>query len=421
MKYLSLGEVCHVIKGETGITKAVPGDYPMVTTGKNRITHNEYQLDTEAALVPLVSATGHGHASIKRIHYETGKFAFGSILAACVPKDESYSAKFLYIYFSLMKDYVIVPLMKGSANVSLTLTNLKKAKVPDIGIEKQLLIVDLYEKLKIKHDQLRMLLESTGSDLKLLKEAILSEAVQGKLTKKWRAENSDIEPASVLLEKIKAEKEQLIKDKKIKKSQKLHQKAKESPSFQVPNSWEINRFWDIIWCFRGHNPPKSEFIHEPREGYVRFVQITDFKTDSRAVYVPDSNKLKKVKRGEILMAAYRHIGKLSREMEGAFNVALCKVNCIDPFNIDFLELLIGTPFVKGELLAESERGHIPSMHSDHLLSLWVPVPPLAEQKAIVEKVNTLMAFCDQLEKAIEESTTQIEQLMQSCLKEVFEG
>ena len=50
----------------------------------------------------------------------------------------------------------------------------------------------------------------------------------------------------------------------------------------------------------------------------------------------------------------------------------------------------------------------------------ITIPPLEEQKVIVEKVNSLMALCDELEQQIETSQTQIEQLMQSCLKEVFE-
>ena len=153
MAYIELGDICDISKGEIGITKAIPGEYPMVTTGAERKSHNEFQLDTEAVLVPLVSATGHGHASIKRIHFQEGKFAFGSILAACVPKDNRYSAKFLYIYFQLMKDYILVPLMKGSANVSLTLGNLKTAKVPDISREMQESIVKLYSTLKIEQDE----------------------------------------------------------------------------------------------------------------------------------------------------------------------------------------------------------------------------------------------------------------------------
>ncbi len=165
MAYIQLGDICSVVKGEIGITKAISGQYPMVTTGEVRKSHNKFQLDTNAVLIPLVSGTGHGHASIKRVHYQEGKFAFGSIMAACVPKDKRYSAKFLYIYFNLMKDYVLVPLMKGSANVSLTLGNLKTAKVPDISLKLQLEIVDLYSKLKVEEDKVKSLLSKQKDDI----------------------------------------------------------------------------------------------------------------------------------------------------------------------------------------------------------------------------------------------------------------
>jgi hypothetical protein len=77
MAYVQLGDICNIVKGEIGITKAIPGDFPMVTTGEFSKSHNKFQLDTKAVLIPLVSATGHGHASIKRIQYQEGKFAFG--------------------------------------------------------------------------------------------------------------------------------------------------------------------------------------------------------------------------------------------------------------------------------------------------------------------------------------------------------
>ncbi|MDX1701113.1 MAG: restriction endonuclease subunit S, partial [Melioribacteraceae bacterium] len=169
MRYVELGEICDVVKGNIGITKAIPGEYPMVTTGKDRKSHNKYQLDSSAVLIPLVSATGHGHASIKRVHYQEGKFAFGGILAACTPKNDSWSAKFLYVYFNLMKDYVLVPLMKGSANVSLTIRNLKKAKVPQIGLSEQLIIVELYTKLKEELDSASKILNKQKVDIEKLR------------------------------------------------------------------------------------------------------------------------------------------------------------------------------------------------------------------------------------------------------------
>ena len=66
-------------------------------------------------------------------------------------------------------------------------------------------------------------IETQQTLLKKLRQSILQEAIEGKLTTSWREQNPDIESASVLLEKIKAEKEQLIKDKKIKKQKPLPQ------------------------------------------------------------------------------------------------------------------------------------------------------------------------------------------------------
>jgi len=55
-----LGDVCRIVKGETGIASAEPGQYPLVTTGAERKTSRTFQFDTEAVCIPLVSSTGHG-------------------------------------------------------------------------------------------------------------------------------------------------------------------------------------------------------------------------------------------------------------------------------------------------------------------------------------------------------------------------
>ena len=62
----------------------------------------------------------------------------------------------------------------------------------------------------------------------------------------------------------------------------------------------------------------------------------------------------------------------------------------------------------------------PNLSMGNISKFMMPLPPLKEQQAIVEKVNSLMALCDELEQQIDNSQTQVEQLMQSCLKEVFE-
>ncbi|MGV8991604.1 MAG: restriction endonuclease subunit S [Thiobacillus sp.] len=137
-----LGDLCSITKGETPIKQAIPGFYPLVVTAAERASHESFQFDCRAVIVPLVSSTGHGHASIKRINYQEGKFALGSILCAVMPKDEKrLSAKFLHVYFSYFKDQLIVPLMKGSANVSLSVGALAELKiiVPPMEIQQRVI------------------------------------------------------------------------------------------------------------------------------------------------------------------------------------------------------------------------------------------------------------------------------------------
>ncbi len=172
---VSLGDICDVVKGSTGIKKAIDGKYPLVTTSEERAAHSSYQFDTEAVCIPLVSSTGHGHASLKRIHYQDGKFALGTILAASIPKDnKSISTKFLYYYLNNFKDEIIVPLMKGMANVSLSVTKIKTIPIILPPMEKQLELVLLMEKC----ESLRNTLYKSKQDAENMIKAAFTEAFQ---------------------------------------------------------------------------------------------------------------------------------------------------------------------------------------------------------------------------------------------------
>jgi type I restriction enzyme, S subunit len=429
MAYIELGDICDVVKGEIGITKAVPGEYPMVTTGADRISNNKFQLDTEAVLVPLVSATGHGHASIKRIHYQEGKFAFGSILAACVPKDDKYSAKFLHIYFQLMKDYVLVPLMKGSANVSLTLGNLKTAKVPDISREVQESIVKLYSTLKIEQDEAISILSIQKKDIDTLRQAILQEAVQGKLTAKWREVNPSVENASVLLKRIEAEKQQLITEKKIKKEKPLPLIEEDEKPYELPASW--------VWCRLGSyckqivvgyvGPVKQHFVKEngipmistTHVGKRKFV-YNDFKLLSNSFNTkqPKSRAVP----GDIIIARHGDSGKNCIVPDDYKEYQVSNVVLLRPMEkLNNTQYICNSVNILKTVLQESRVGAVfQVVNTGTMMELYFPLPPLQEQQAIVEKVNSLMALCDELEQQVDNSQSQIEQLMQSCLKEVFE-
>lgn len=145
--HLEIREVCSVKKGNTAIQKAIEGPYPMVVTTQERRSCNHYQFDASAVCIPLVSSRGHGVASLNHVYYQEGKFALGNILCAVIPVDESVlNAKFLYYYLEYTKDYTLVPLMKGGANVSMHCSDIEKVKIPIPTIQEQVRIISILDK-----------------------------------------------------------------------------------------------------------------------------------------------------------------------------------------------------------------------------------------------------------------------------------
>jgi restriction endonuclease S subunit len=174
MQWIShrLADICDISKGLGSAQNELPGDYPLVVTAEHRKSSSTYQFDGEAVCIPLVSSTGHGNASINRVHYQSGKFSVASILAAVVPKDSLVvDARFLYYYFTEHKNSVLVPLMKGTSNVSLTIKSLSEAQVvlPPIEFQKKIaaqldrasgLVVDWQNSIKLAEAESRDLLFS---------------------------------------------------------------------------------------------------------------------------------------------------------------------------------------------------------------------------------------------------------------------
>jgi type I restriction enzyme S subunit len=130
-----------------------------------------------------------------------------------------------------------------------------------------------------------------------------------------------------------------------------------------------------------------------------------------------------MKKDDIMMVAYRHVGRVFRGVEGAFNVALCKISnaCRDILDDDYLFHLIPSHYVKGELLKRSERSLIPSMSIEHLRELRIPLPPLREQKQIVKLFNSLSKETQRLSRIYEQKLEVLDSLKKSILHEAFSG
>lgn len=126
-----MGDLFDVEKGRIGIMAATPGEFPLVTTGEEFSTHFEPHFSGDTICIPLISATGHGHASLKRLHHINGEFAVGSILCACINRTpQRVMARYAYYYLSACKDSVLIPLMQGTANMSMKVADIVGVEIP---------------------------------------------------------------------------------------------------------------------------------------------------------------------------------------------------------------------------------------------------------------------------------------------------
>ncbi len=139
--FVSLSEICKIIKGKSSSTKTESGAYPLYLTAEEFKTAVHFDFEGEGVAVPLISATGHGKAAIKRIHFVSGKFALANLLAFVEPNEtQELSAKYLYHVLNSAKDEM-ARMMNGAANVSMKTSDLESFQIPLPPLEIQEQIV----------------------------------------------------------------------------------------------------------------------------------------------------------------------------------------------------------------------------------------------------------------------------------------
>ncbi|GAA4954737.1 hypothetical protein GCM10023314_30520 [Algibacter agarivorans] len=248
-----------------------------------------------------------------------------------------------------------------------------------------------------------------------LRQSILQEAVQGKLTADWRKKNPNLESASELLKRIKNEKEQLIAKKKIKKEKQFLPVTKDEIPYELPDYWEWCRFLESCINRDGERIPLSKAQRALRQGAYDYYgaqgvidHIDDFLFNERLLLIAEDG-------GNLL----RRTKPVAYFAEGKYwvNNHAHVVDSFDKVTIAYLAIYINSidlsPYLNGQPPMQIK------LNQGRLNQIPLPLPPLNEQKAIVSKVNELMTHCDQLEKQVEESKLQAEQLIQAVLQEVF--
>lgn len=392
-----LSDVCNLIKGSTGIQKCKPGKFPLVVTAEDRMTSETYQFDCEAVCIPLVSSTGHGHASMTRVHYQKGKFALGNILCAVIPKDTNFLlAEYLYIYFSIFKDDVLVPLMKGAANVSLTVNSLKTIEVPIPNIDKQKEIISKYNIIVNSLNKIQKKNNTISYFANEINESILSLAIRGELY-------NDEQDYSVSKYKLSND---------VPNSEDI---------FEIPANWKWITL-EKISEINGGYAFKSEKL---KKDGVRVIRISDFDNsgfvDKKIVRTEYDSLLDpfKICNDNMLIAMTGGtVGKcllVSNANEDMYNnqrVANIKIK--DDVNAKYIHNVIKSKLIQN-IINRKKKSSNDNISMDDIRNFVIPLPSKNIQDRIVKKIEVLEEKNNRIIDLIEENNSCVDKILKTFL------
>ncbi|GAB4038692.1 restriction endonuclease subunit S [Spirosoma jeollabukense] len=360
-----------------------------------------------------------------------------------------------YLYVLTQTDYIQNQIKAtGSTNyASIRSHEVLGLTIPLPSIEQQHIIVKQYQIAKEKAEIISAEFQTQQTLLTQLRQSILQEAVQGKLTQKFReterseqADNVRVldsnpsrtttpkpETGADLLARIRAEKAELIQQGKLRKEKPLLPLIDAEKPFELPKNWVWCRLGEIAWLITDGTHQTPSYTHSGRI-FLSAQNIKPFR------FMPENHKYvseedyqdyirnKKPEKNDVLIARVgAGIGEaavINHEIEFAFYVSLGLVKLaasavIPEFFVLFMNSPTGVRYAK--VNTASKGGSAGNFNLERIRNMPVPLPPINEQQSIITHVERLLGQLSDLEKENKHQQVEIGQLMQAVLREAFAG
>ena len=259
--------------------------------------------------------------------------------------------------------------------------------------------------------------------IKKLRELILTIAMQGKLV----PQDPNDQPASELLKEIEAEKRRMVKAGKIREPKPLSEIKPEEVPYELPVGWDWVRLGEISEVNGGFAFKSSKYVNDG----VRVVRISDFDEKGfknhkivRYTFSDDLNDFK-LEPNNILMAMTGGtVGKtlLVKAMSESMvvNQRVATIKIFQGVLPEFVNSLMQTDLIQ-RVIHTAKNSTNDNISMGDITGFYVPLPPLAEQKRIVARIDQLMARCDELEKLRAEREAKRLTVHISALNRLFEA
>jgi type I restriction enzyme S subunit len=327
---------------------------------------------------------------------------------ACIPYSIIYN-KYLF-YYLMGQRRVYIKMGAGGAQPNISKEKIINSIVPLPPLEEQKRIVAKIEELMpyvdkydVAYSEVEELNKKFPEDMQ---KSILQYAIQGKLVEQREQDGT----AEDLYKQIQEEKKKLIKEGKIKKTKTLPEITEDEIPFDIPENWKWVRLGDALDIARGGSPrPIKSFITDSEDG-VNWIKIGD--TDKGGKYINSTNekiikegvkKSRFVKKGDFLLSNSMSFGRpYILNIDGCIHDGwLVLSQRVEVFNKDFLYYLLSSRMVFNQFQSVVSGAVVNNLNSDKVRLTIVAIPPLTEQKRIVEKIEELLPYTNQLVKKVD--------------------
>lgn len=317
----------------------------------------------------------------------------------------------------------------GTGSRRIQPARLFEVEIPLPSVKEQQKIINDCNFIEKKYCQISDELILQQSYLQQLRQSILQEAVQGKLSE----QNPLDEDAATLLKRIKAEKQKLIKEGKLKKEKELPPIKEDEIPFELPKGWVWCRFGELIENVN-NGLYKPEQYYKP-EGIIslRMYNIQDgeinFCAAKRVILNDDEKETYKLQHNDILV---NRVNSADLVGKAAIIPRFGEIIVYESMNMrvrlfyknelaEYINLYLRTDDVKRYFTSSLKQAiSQASINQTQLKNLLIALPPVVEQQSIVAKVQQVQQQLNRLESQVQQSREYAEQLLQAVLKEAFE-
>ena len=344
--------------------------------------------------------------------------AYNVAMARVIPlyETELISKEFLFLFYQSSLYQSVIHANSRSAQAGFNKEDLSSLLFPLPPRSEQERIVCAYEKLQPflnAYDDAAHSLATMNKDFpEALKKSILQEAVQGKLV----PQDPSDEPAAVLLERIRAEKQRLIKEGKIKKDKHesvifrrdnshyekldgVERCIDDELLFEIPDSWEWVRLGTVLEIARGGSPrPIQQYLTTEPDG-INWIKIGDTDKGGKYIYKTKEKirpegvaKSRMVHSGDFLLTNSMSFGRpYILKSDGCIHDGwLVLSNRFECYSVDFLYYILSSPFAYYQFCDSVSGAVVKNLNSDKVANALFPLPPLSEQKRIVQRIEELL-------------------------------